>query len=199
LVSELPEVVPVKNVVLIGPTGCGKTTIAPKLAEALGLDWVELDDLRWSYYEEIGYRPEQAEEIQKERGIEALMEHWKPFELHSVQRLLEDHPSDHVLAFGGGQSVYAEEDGLRLAADALATSRVVLLLPTEDPGAAVNILARRVRTANPELPDALMPEVESMMRQQFLSASNRSLADHVVFNAELSVDETVQAVLRRVK
>ena len=186
---------PEKNVVLIGPTGCGKSTVAPALAEALGMPWLELDDLRWSYYSEIGYSERQAEQVQGERGVEGLLDYWKPFELHSVQRLLEDYPTDHVLAFGGGQSVYTDEADVRLAAQSLAGSRVVLLLPSEDVEASIGILLSRIRVAAPELPDSMMASVESFTRQQFLSASNRRLANHVVYTADQPVAETVQAVV----
>ena len=160
---------------------------------------MELDDLRWTYYEEIGYSSERAAEFQQRHDIEGLTNYWKPFELYSVERMLEDYPADHVLALGGGQSVYAGEDDLRLATEALATSRVVLLLPTRETEAAVGILLSRVRAATPDLPDHLVPDVESMLRQQFLSESNHSLANHVVYSAGLSADEIVQAVVAQLK
>ncbi|MBA2323636.1 MAG: shikimate kinase, partial [Pseudonocardiales bacterium] len=133
--------------------------------------------------------------VQRERGIKGLLEYWKPFELHSVQRLLEDYPADHVLAFGGGQSVYTDEDDTLTAAKTLSTSRVVLLLPSEDLEESVPILLGRIRVAAPELPDSIMASVESLVREQFLSTSNRRLANDVVYNAKQSVGETVHAIL----
>ena len=197
-----------QNVVLIGPTGSGKTAVAPALAEALGLPWLELDDLRWDYYSEIGYSEEQAEQAQRDRGVDGRLEYWKPFELHSVQRLLEDHPDDHVLAFGflqGNEHLLALPDRTpivafamddeRRAARALARSQVVLLLPSEDTEASIRILLSRIRVAAPELPDSMMASVESFTRQQFASTSNRRLANHVVYNADQAVADTVQAIL----
>jgi shikimate kinase len=185
----------VQNVVLIAPTGSGKTAVAPVLAERLAVPLVELDDVRWRYYSEIGYSEDEAARVQETKGIDGLLEYWKPFELQSVQRLLQDYPTDHVLAFGGGQSVYTSQQAVEQASEALATSRVVLLLPSEDVELSVAILVDRIRNAAPELPEALMPSVQKMAREQHLSVSNRSLADCVIYNGDLSVSETVDAVL----
>jgi adenylylsulfate kinase-like enzyme len=42
-------------VILIGPIGAGKSTVGKLLSVKLGLLQIETDELRWKYYEEIGY------------------------------------------------------------------------------------------------------------------------------------------------
>ena len=42
-------------IILIGPMAAGKSTIAKILAEKLNLPQHPMDDVRWDYYEEIGY------------------------------------------------------------------------------------------------------------------------------------------------
>ena len=43
------------TLVLIGPSASGKSTLAPLLAQQLGLEHVQLDEIRWRYYDEIGF------------------------------------------------------------------------------------------------------------------------------------------------
>ena len=44
---SLPTSFPYKRIVVIGVTGCGKSVLAEKLAQRLGLDFIELDALYW--------------------------------------------------------------------------------------------------------------------------------------------------------
>ena len=43
------------DVILIGPIGAGKSTLGKLVAAPLGLPQVSLDDIRFTYYREIGY------------------------------------------------------------------------------------------------------------------------------------------------
>ena len=45
--AKLPASFPYKRIVVIGVTGCGKSMLAEKLAQKLGLDFIELDALNW--------------------------------------------------------------------------------------------------------------------------------------------------------
>ncbi len=94
------------NLILIGPLAAGKTTTGKLLGEALNLPVLEIDDLRWAYYAEIGYDPEYAEQLRLEGGIKARGRYRKPFEIYSVERMLQDYPSGYVMPFGAGNSVY---------------------------------------------------------------------------------------------
>jgi dephospho-CoA kinase len=44
------------DVVLIGPIAAGKSTLGTLLSAALGLPQCSMDDVRFRYYREIGYR-----------------------------------------------------------------------------------------------------------------------------------------------
>ena len=43
------------EIILIGPIGSGKTTVAELLSIKTGLPRRSMDELRWKYYDEIGY------------------------------------------------------------------------------------------------------------------------------------------------
>ncbi|HEY1016902.1 MAG TPA: hypothetical protein VGE07_29585, partial [Herpetosiphonaceae bacterium] len=64
--------------------GAGKSTIATLLAAQLALPHCALDDVRWDYYDELGYDHELSKRLADEQGPLALMAYWKPFEAHAV-------------------------------------------------------------------------------------------------------------------
>ena len=70
------------NIILIGPLAAGKTTVGKLLGAALGVPTVELDDLRWGYYAEIGYDPEYAQRLRDEGGMKARAAYWKQFDVY---------------------------------------------------------------------------------------------------------------------
>jgi shikimate kinase len=135
------------DIILIGPIGSGKTTIAALLSEALDLPVVSLDVLRWDYYAEIGYDPQQAKLLMELDGFRAMYDYWKPFEIHAVERVLADH-SDCIIEFGGGHSVYEDDTMFARAKHALTPYRnLVLLLPSPDNNESFRILSERLEEA----------------------------------------------------
>jgi hypothetical protein len=74
------------NLILIGPLAAGKSSIGKLLGDALGVPVLELDELRWRYYAEIGYDPERAEQLRRNGGIKARSVYWKPFEIYCAER-----------------------------------------------------------------------------------------------------------------
>ena len=51
------------TIILIGPLGAGKSTVGRLLADKLGLPQCSLDEVRWAYFEELGYDKEMASKI----------------------------------------------------------------------------------------------------------------------------------------
>ncbi len=134
------------DIILIGPIGSGKSTQAKLLAEKLGLPRCSLDDVRWEYYNEIGYDRERADTIRESGGFAGVYRYWKPFEIHAVERLLSEH-SGCVIDFGGGHSVYEDDALFARAQRALAPyENVVLLLPSPDLDESIRVLRERTRS-----------------------------------------------------
>lgn len=88
------------DIILIGLIGSGKSTQGKLLSEKLEIPRCSLDDYRWDYYKEIGYDTDFADRLQKAGGFWAKYMYWKEFEIHAVERTLEEH-RDCVIDFGG--------------------------------------------------------------------------------------------------
>jgi shikimate kinase len=128
------------EIVLIGPRGSGKSTIAALLSKKLSLPRRSMDEVRWKYYHEIGYDLDEARHKHNQDGFWGLYRYWKPFEAHAVKRLLQDF-RDCVFDLGGGNSVYEDESLFEQVRELLAPySHVILLLPSPDPDESVQIL-----------------------------------------------------------
>lgn len=133
-----------RDILLIGPIGSGKSTIAALLAKRLGWPRCSLDELRWDYYREIGYDEALAARLETEEGFVGKYRYWKTFEAHAVERVLNDYKAgdeSRVIDFGGGHSVY-ENDALfaRIERALAPYPNVVLLLPSPDLDASVRLL-----------------------------------------------------------
>jgi hypothetical protein len=131
------------EIILIGPIGAGKTTIAEILYGRTMLPHRSMDLLRWKYFEEIGYDRAAASEEFSKGGLWGLYRYWKPFEAYAVKRLLEDF-RECIFDFGSSQSVYEDERLFEQVRGILEPySHVVLLLPSPDPDESINILHAR--------------------------------------------------------
>lgn len=185
------------TIILIGPMSAGKSTLAGLLAEKLELPRVEMDDIRWDYYAEIGYDPQEAARlVESDEGMMALIRHWKPFEAHAVVRALEEY-RECVFDFGAGHSVYDDEDLLARVERALAPFPLVfLILPSEDLDQSVEILNRRFRELLQrevgQVDERLMALNEHFVRHP----SNWALAKYVIYTQGFTPEETCEEILR---
>lgn len=188
------------SIILIGPMCAGKSTIAKLLAEKLALPHHAVDEDRWKYYDEIGYDKEVASQIaNSEQGMLGLLQYWKPFEAHAVERILQDYP-DCVIDFGAGHSFHEDEALFSRVEQALAAyPNVILLLPSADLDESVEIL-------NGRLAELLMREVGNVnaalfgVNEQFVKhPSNHRLAKIVVYTNNKTPDETCAEILQSIK
>lgn len=186
------------TIILIGPIRAGKSTVAKLLAEKLRLPNLSLDEERWKYYEEIGYSNTEATRIAKsEAGMVGLIEYWKPFEAHMVERVLSDHRG-HVIDFGAGHSVYEDEGLFSRVQSALAPyPNVILLMPSPDLEESVSILNERFRTLLMEEVGEVDPRLLEMNEQLIRHPSNYILARMVIYTNDRTPDETCAEILQR--
>jgi shikimate kinase len=176
------------EIVLIGPRGSGKSTIAALLAKKLGLPRRSIDEVRWKYYDEIGYDIDTARYKHNQEGFWGLYRYWKPFEAHAVKRLLEDF-RDCVFDLGGGNSVY-EDDGLfEQVRELLAPySHVILLLPSPDLNESIQILNAR----NEHDTESQREVNEHFVRHH----SNYDLAKLIVYTKDRTPEETCEEIIK---
>lgn len=177
--------------ILIGPIGAGKSTIGKLLAKALSLPQCSVDDLRQTYYQEIGYDETLAQQKLDSGGFWPLYEYWKPFEAHAVERILAEH-SGCVIDFGASHSVYKDETLFIRVQRALAPYRnIILLLPSPDVDESVEILNAR---------QEFLREIKPDINEHFIRhASNRSLARFVVYTKDKTPEQTRDEILELIK
>ena len=173
-----------RDIVLIGPMGVGKSTIGKLLASHLKLPQRSMDEYRWDYYKEIGYDHEHVKKLDQTEGTFGVYRYWKPFEIHAVERLLEEH-SNCVIDFGAGHSVYEDDAYLQRAKDALKPFQyVILLLPSPDKTLCLKCLNGDESDGDAEL------------NRHFIEhKSNYELATHIVYTEGAKPDETLAEVL----
>ncbi len=175
------------EIVLIGPYGAGKSTLSRILAKRLDLRRRSLDDLRYDYYQELGYDDREAERIKQRQSFGAYYRHCKPFEAHGVQRLLADHQGC-VFDLGSGHTVYEDAEQFAAVYTALQPfANVVLVLPDPDPNRAFALLESRCILE-------LAPG-ESLNKHLLQSPCNWMLAKHTVYTDGHTPDETADQIL----
>ncbi|WP_438464410.1 shikimate kinase [Marinomonas sp. PE14-40] len=173
------------DIVLIGPMGVGKSTIGKLLASHLKLPQKSMDEYRWDYYKEIGYDQAYARELDQTEGGLSVYRYWKQFEIHAVERLLEEH-NNCVIDFGAGHSVYEDDAYLQRAKAALKPFQyVILLLPSPDKALCIKHLNG----------DEIDEDAE--LNRHFIEhKSNYELATHIVYTEGATPDETLAEVLK---
>lgn len=180
----------IKDPILIGPIGAGKTTVAALLADRLGVPQVSMDLLRWDYYREIGYDETLAAQVEETEGFWGLYRYWKPFEAYAVERITADH-KNCVFDFGAGHSVFEDRNLFHRVHRVLAPyANVCLLLPCPEISEALEILAAReesLRTMRPNIN-------EHFMRHH----SNMDLAKHVIYTREMTPAEVCELLFEQI-
>ena len=192
--DESGEVTVMDEIILIGPSGTGKSTLGKLLAERLGMPQVSLDNLRWAYYAEVGFDEKLALHIRDTQGFPAVIEYWARFNAHAVERILSDH-HNCVIDFGAGHSIYDNAADMRRVAEALAPYRhVVLVLPSPEPDESIQILMKRQEGVAP-LAD--MGVIGGIIEHQVNHHSNRDLATMVIYTKGKTPEETCDELIRR--
>jgi len=183
-------------IILIGPMCAGKSTIARYLAEHLGMQRYELDEMRWTYYAEIGYDPAVIAPIIQSEGMAGVARYWKPFEAHAVERVLAETLSG-IIDFGAGHSVYDDSVLFSRVQRALAPYRnVILLLPSPDLEESVTLLNARLVTLLEEEVGTVDPAILAMNAHFVRHPSNHQLATHIVFTEGKTPEETGAEILQ---
>ncbi len=177
------------NIVLIGPIATGKTTLAALLSQKLNKPLVEVDEVRWEYYKEMGFDGEKSNQIREQEGVLAVVKYWKPFEAYAVEKILQTQ-DQAVVEFGGGHSVYEDPILFEQVKVALAPHKVILILPTNDAAENHRILNERITA------DGFFSDEVSALNQHFIEhPSNTLLADHIFYTHGQTPEESAEALI----
>lgn len=174
--------------------------VGEALAKLLGWPIVELDDLRSTWYPEFGLDPEIERHAMERGGLLELVAAWKPYELLSVERVMTEYPTNTVIVFGGGQSVYVDPEQIQRAKEALqVASRVILLEPAETGEESMRILQDRLRhvpfVTSQEHPEGFLRAFAPILKMQLQSESNRQVATELIVTGHFSPDELARHIL----
>ncbi len=186
-------------VILIGPMSVGKSTLAKMLAKKLRVPRVELDEVRQRFYGEIGYSERYASEIVGREGMQGLIEYWKPFEAHAVERALETY-RNCVIDFGAVHSVYEDELLFQRVQKALQPFKFVIqILPSPDLDRSVEILNQRFSEMLIKEVGKSDPDLLALNEHFVRHPSNRLLAKHTFYTEDTPAKKTCQAILDWIK
>ncbi|BCL37259.1 shikimate kinase [Nostoc sp. MS1] len=180
-----------KDIILIGPIGTGKSTLGNLLAQKLNLPQVSMDELRYEYYQQIGYDDDLAKKLRLEKGFLAAYQYWKPFEAYAVEKLVAEH-SNCVIDFGAGHSVY-DDAGLFYRVQKVLEPylNVVLVLPSPDLDESIKIIKERIG----EFQDGEMDLHEYFVKHP----ANYKLAKILVYTKGKTPEETRDEILSLIK
>ncbi len=186
------------SIILIGPLGAGKSTVAHLLAKKLGLPQCSVDDVRWKYYEEIDYDKVLASKIAKsDQGVRGQLHYSKPFEVYAVERVLSDH-SYSIIDFGASNSVYDDELLFSRVKNALAPyPNVILLLPSPDPAESVKILNARLAQIVKAKGEEINNELFDLNEYFIKHSSNHRLAKFVIYTKDKTPEEICNEIFQK--
>jgi hypothetical protein len=177
--------------VFIGPSRAGKSTLAPLVAEALGLPVVKVDRLRWQYYERWGFTRAVSDRISAEEGFAAVLRVWKPFEIRLVEAVFADF-RDCLFDFGAGFAMFDDEDhAMRLRAAMF--QNVVLVLPSRDEKESIRVLWGRSPKYDPAVHKGGFFDFP---RYEVRHPLPRAVATRVLYTEGRSPGECAQEVVR---
>ena len=176
------------EIIIIGPIGTGKTTVAELLNLMTMLPHRSMDILRWKYFEEFGYDRGIAHDKYMSGGFWGLYHYWKPFEAYAVKRMLDDF-RECIFDFGGSQTVYEDDElfeQVRILFEPY--PHVILITPSPDKEESIHILHERNIYASEEQ----WAVNELLVRNH----SNYDLAKHIVYTKDKTPEQTADEILQ---
>ena len=185
------------TIILIGPLGAGKTTVGHLLAEKLGLPFCSVDNVRWEYYQKVGYDQTLASQIAaSDQGVLGVLRYSKPYEAQMVEKVLSDHHG--IIDFGASNSVYEDKGLFARVANALAPyPHVILLLPSPNVDESIEILKNRLTRMLTEAGKEVTGELFELNQYFVKHPSNYQLAKLVIYTKDKTPEEICEEIVHK--
>jgi len=170
------------TIILIGPIGAGKSTQAKLLSEELRMPRCSYDEIKGKYWDELGLSKENAQAVEDEHGMYAMLSYMNEFKSKTVVSIVRDHPG-HVIDFGGGAQTFDDDhqiERVKQVFDPIAN--IFLLLPSQD--LATNIKA---------LPG--LKEDYAINAYLIMHDTNELFAKNIIYTQGKTPEETKQDII----
>lgn len=183
-----------KEIVLIGPVCCGKSTLAGMVADTIGKKQVSVDRIANQYYEEFGFGNDEFFKVRDEHGVVQARAMRKPALIYAVERILSEN-TDCVFDFGAGHSYYEEPELMSKIHSLLKPYlNVILLLPSSDHNKSIEILRERsLRIRNRDW----IEEGYDFIKHWVEDEPNHKLSKFVVYTEGKTFDELAEEIVAR--
>jgi AAA+ ATPase superfamily predicted ATPase len=166
------------RVILIGPRGVGKTTVAKILTESLRLKYVSLDE--------------------EEKNLDISIRQTPEGRFETVKSVFEKYQNDAcVFDFGSFHSFYIEEHLFNEIYKLLhPEENVFLLLPSVNIEESEQLLFEMNAQ---QIPEPLLSMVSRSNSNIVQSPQNEQLAKHTVFTKDLNFEQIAEIIISRIK
>lgn len=175
------------SILLIGPMGTGKSTIAKELANIKKLECINLDEIRCSYLQVV-----------ETYGVDPFSEKYihitKQNELQLVQNILSNLSVPSIIDFAAGNTdSWNQESFDKIQSLFKKFENVVLLLPSEDIEESIEILTKRIKSRNNNNIRFLESNIKFLK-----SPANKLLATITCVTKDKAPQETAKEILEKI-
>ncbi len=184
------------ELILIGPTGAGKSTLGLLLAARLNLPSVSMDGVAEPYYDECDFSIAVFQKLRSEQGFLKTHRQWEPVRVHAIERVLSA-CGRVVLDLGAGHTHYEDPmmfDRVRQAI--VPCPNVILLLPSADLDRSVRLLKERCKE---ERGGDWVRDGYDFIEHWVKDSCNHDLATLTVFTEGKTPTETCDDILLRIQ
>jgi len=135
-----------KDIILMGPAGAGKTTIAKRIEHILDWPRLSLDELQKKYLEELEESTNVIQFVADEPFTSPRLQIYHYYVLERVFQDLQKDSEPHIVEFGYGHSLYEDEHYIHRLAETLSPyPNSFLLIPSADAQESVEHLSENIR------------------------------------------------------
>ena len=182
------------ELILIGPTGAGKSTLGLLLADRLNLPSVSMDGVAEPYYNECNFGIAVFKKLRTEQGFLATHRQWEPVRVHAIERILATCGSV-VLDLGAGHTHYEDPMMFDRVKQAISPCpNVIFLLPSADLDRSVRILKERCMS---ERGSDWVQDGYDFIEHWVKDSQNHDLATLTIFTEGKTPIETCEEIIDR--
>jgi shikimate kinase len=182
------------TILIIGPMGAGKSSVALALSKRLGIRNVSMDKLQHYYYYKYGYSNLEAQAAESREGFKGYIDYCKQFHLQFIQEAVETFEGS-IIDFGGNHTYFDEEQTNQAVYESLKKQKnVILLLPSENMETNVQVLNSRLKkrfAKKPQRYESFAIENIKFLKDPLIY----DIANYVFFTLDKELDDLIDEIV----